>query len=154
MSFSSSFAVRYRRLLLSVRSISILHGKYSDFPHFTVWRSDCGLTQFNNICARPVRDFRQSEPIAESATLTPPYYSGIFCNCETGSGTYGRATANKMWMSRKFFLLPGIFPLKTENHFQKISQKNCAERVLDLLLALARTISITGENDKHHRRER
>jgi hypothetical protein len=37
-------------------------------------------------------------------------------------------TANKMWMSRKFFLLPGIFPLKIENHFQKISQKNFAER--------------------------
>jgi len=33
-----------------------------------------------------------------------------------------------MWMSRKFFLLPGIFPLKIENHFQKISQKNFAER--------------------------
>jgi len=27
--------------------------------------------------------------------------------------------ANKVWMSRKFFLLPGIFSLKFENHFQK-----------------------------------
>src|SRR6516165_7027994 len=52
----------------------------------------------------------------------------------TGSGTYGWATANKMWMSRKFFLLPGIFPLKIENHFQKISQK-ILPSVLDLLLA-------------------
>jgi len=24
-----------------------------------------------------------------------------------------------MWMSRKFFLLQGIFPLKIQNHFQK-----------------------------------
>jgi hypothetical protein len=40
-----------------------------------------------------------------------------------------------MWMSRKFFPLPGIFSLKIENHFQKISQKNYAECVLDLLLA-------------------
>jgi hypothetical protein len=46
-----------------------------------------------------------------------------------------------MWMSRKFFLLPGIFPPKIENHFQKMSQKNCAERVLDLLLAPARTVA-------------
>jgi hypothetical protein len=45
----------------------------------------------------------------------------------TGSSTYGRGTANKMWMSRKFFLLHGIFPLKIENHFQKISQKNFTE---------------------------
>jgi len=49
-----------------------------------------------------------------------------------------------MWMSRKSFLLPGIFPLKIENHFQKISQKNFAERVLGLLLPLGRTV--TGEN--------
>jgi hypothetical protein len=47
-------------------------------------------------------------------------------------------------MSWKFFPLPGIFPLKIENHFQKISQKNFAERVLDLLLAPGRTV--TGEN--------
>jgi hypothetical protein len=40
-----------------------------------------------------------------------------------------------MWMSRKFLLLPGIFPLKIENYFQKISQKNYAKCVLDLLLA-------------------
>jgi hypothetical protein len=39
-----------------------------------------------------------------------------------------RATANKIWMLRKFFLLPGIFSLKIENHFQKISQKSFAER--------------------------
>jgi hypothetical protein len=51
-----------------------------------------------------------------------------------------------MWMSRKFFLLPGIFPPKIENHFQKISPKNFAERVLDLLLVPGRTVSVTGEN--------
>jgi hypothetical protein len=56
-------------------------------------------------------------------------------NRQTGSGTYGRATANKIWVSPKFFLFPGIFPLKVEKHFQKISQKNYTECVLDLLLA-------------------
>jgi hypothetical protein len=65
----------------------------------------------------------QSELIAESATMTPPYYLGIFCNCETGSGANGRATANKMWVSPKFFLFPGIFPLKIENHLQKFHKK-------------------------------
>jgi hypothetical protein len=39
-----------------------------------------------------------------------------------------------------------FFPLKIENHFQKISQKNFAERVLDLLLVPGRTVSVTGEN--------
>src|SRR5215831_7470176 len=41
-------------------------------------------------------------PIAESAAMTPPNYSGSSTNRETGSGPYGRGTANKMWMSRKF----------------------------------------------------
>jgi hypothetical protein len=34
----------------------------------------------------------------------------------------------------KFLLLPGIFPLKIENHFQKISQKILQSCVLNLLL--------------------
>jgi hypothetical protein len=55
----------------------------------------------------------------ESVTITPPYYSGIFCNRETGSGTYGLATANKIWMSRKFFPLPGIFSTKNRKSLPK-----------------------------------
>jgi hypothetical protein len=40
-----------------------------------------------------------------------------------------------MWMSRKFFFLPGIFLLKTNNHsFSKKIQKNSAGCVLNLLL--------------------
>jgi hypothetical protein len=80
--------------------------------------------------------------------MTPRIIRDFFCNSETGSGTYGRATANKMWMSRKFSLLPGIFLLKIENHFKKISQKNCAERVLDLLLALSFDASAGGEGKR------
>jgi hypothetical protein len=77
--------------------------------------------------------------------MMPPNYSDFSANRRTGSGTYGRGTANKMWMSRKFFLLPGIFPLKIENHFQKILQKNYTKCVLNLLLALhpsARKVSV------------
>jgi hypothetical protein len=70
--------------------------------------------------------------------MTPRIIRGFSTNREIGSGTYGRATANKMWMSRKFFLLPGIFPLEIENHFQKISQKNYAECVLDFVIGSIR----------------
>jgi hypothetical protein len=41
----------------------------------------------------------------------------------TGSGAYGRGTANKMWVVAKFFLLSGIFRLKMKKHSR--SQKNC-----------------------------
>jgi hypothetical protein len=44
-------------------------------------------------------------------------------------GSSGRATANKMWMSRKSFFLPGIFLLKTNNH--SFSKKNY-KRILRL----------------------
>src|SRR6516165_4725649 len=44
---------------------------------------------------------------------------GFFCNREIGSGTYGRTAANKMWMSREFFLLSGIFPLKNRKSLPK-----------------------------------
>jgi hypothetical protein len=54
-----------------------------------------------------------------------------------------------MWMSQKIFLLPGIFPLKIEKHFKKISQKNYAERVLNLLLA-RRSGASAGEKGKPH----
>jgi hypothetical protein len=42
-----------------------------------------------------------------------------------GFGAYGPAPAIRMRMSGKFFLLFGIFSLKTENHLlgKKISQK-------------------------------
>jgi hypothetical protein len=83
----------------------------------------CGLTQLNNIRARFLGDFPQSELIAESVAMMPPNYSDFSANRRTGSGTYGRATANKIWMSRKFFLLPGIPPLKIENHLQKFHKK-------------------------------
>jgi hypothetical protein len=42
---------------------------------------------------------------------------------KTGSGANGRATANKMRMFAKIFLLSGIFPLKIENYFQKFHKK-------------------------------
>jgi hypothetical protein len=82
-------------------------------------------------------DIRQSEPIAESAALvhSTTLFGFSSGNRKIGSGTYGRGTANKMWVSPKFFLFPGIFRLKIEKHSQKISQKNYAECVLDLLLA-------------------
>ena len=67
--------------------------------------------------------------------MTPPYYSGISCNRETGFGANGRATANKMWMSREFYPLPGIFPLKIRKSLPKNFTKNYAECVLNLLLA-------------------
>ena len=54
---------------------------------------------------------------------------------ETGSGANGRATANKMWMSRKFFLLPGIFLTKNSKITSKKNFKKSAECVLDLLVA-------------------
>jgi hypothetical protein len=59
---------------------------------------------------RPVGDFRQSEQLWKVSPSRRRIIRGFFCNRETGSGPYGRATANKMWMSRKFFPLPGIFP--------------------------------------------
>ena len=51
--------------------------------------------------------------------ITPRIIRDFFCNRETGSGTYGRATAIKMGMLRKFFLLPGIFPLKIRKSLPK-----------------------------------
>jgi hypothetical protein len=62
----------------------------------------------------------------------------FFCDRQTGSSTYGRRTANKMWVSPKFFLFPGIFRLKIEKHSQKISQKNYAECVLDFVIGSIR----------------
>jgi hypothetical protein len=49
--------------------------KYSDFPHFTVWRSDGGFTQLNNIRAESLDDFPQSEPIAESAPMALSHFA-------------------------------------------------------------------------------
>jgi len=53
-------------------------------------------------------------PIAESAAMTPPNYSGSSTNRETGSGPYGRGTANKMWMSRKFGFESAAVPARLE----------------------------------------
>jgi hypothetical protein len=63
----------------------------------------------------------------------------------TGSGAYGRATANKMWMSRKFFLLPGIFPLKIEKSPPKISQKNTPSA-----FSICYWLSPSGASDVFH----
>ena len=51
--------------------------------------------------------------------MTRHIIRGFFCNREIGSGTYGRAAANKMWMSREFFLLSGVFPLKIRKSLPK-----------------------------------
>jgi hypothetical protein len=55
---------------------------------------------------------------------------------KTGSGGYGRGTANKCGCRRKFPPLSGISPIKSENYSlsQKISQKNFRSSVLNLLL--------------------
>jgi hypothetical protein len=51
----------------------------------------------------------------------------LFCERRIGSGTYAWGTANKCGC-RGIFLLPGIFSLKIENHFQKNSQKSVRAR--------------------------
>jgi hypothetical protein len=78
--------------------------KYSYFPHFTVWRFDCGLTPIKEMRAKAGEDIRQSELIAESARMAPLDYSEFVLRF--GSGAYGPATANRKWVSRNFFFSP------------------------------------------------
>ena len=51
-------------------------------------------------------DIRQSELIAESASDIDRVIRIFLENREIGSGADGRGTANKMWVSRDFFLSP------------------------------------------------
>jgi hypothetical protein len=76
--------------------------------------------------------------------MTPPNYSGFFCETSDWVRYIRPATANRKWMSRNFFFLSAIFPLKNEKSLARPKNyiKNSVGYVLNLLLP--RSLGLPG----------